>query len=45
MLFDPSYHTLPPVAAEINLSDKDTDILRRLAGEVAEIASLPAHWV
>ena len=43
MLHDPSHKTSPPVAAEINLSDKDTEILRRLAGEVAEIASLPIH--
>ena len=43
MLHDPSHHTPPPVAAEIKLSDKDTEILRRLAGEVAEIASLPVH--
>jgi hypothetical protein len=43
MLHDPSHHTPPPVAAQIKLSDKDTEILRRLAGEVAEIASLPVH--
>ncbi len=43
MLHDPSHHTPPPVAAEIKLSGKDTKILRQLAGEVAEIASLPVH--
>ncbi|MBM4103911.1 MAG: hypothetical protein FJ263_07655 [Planctomycetes bacterium] len=43
MLHDPSHHTLPPVAAEIQLSVKDTEILKRLAGEIAEIALLPVH--
>ncbi len=43
MLHDPSHHTPPPVAAEIKLSGKDAGILRRLAGEVAEIAMLPVH--
>ena len=43
MLHDPSNHTPPPVAQEIKLTSKDTDILRRLAGEVAKIASLPVH--
>jgi hypothetical protein len=43
MLHDPSHRTPPPVAAEINLSGKDTEILRRLAGKVAEIASLDVH--
>ena len=43
MLHDPSHHTPPPVAAEIKLSGKDTEILRRLASEVAEIASLGEH--
>jgi hypothetical protein len=43
MLHDPSHHTPAPVAAEIKLSDKDTEILRRLAGQVAEIAALPVH--
>ena len=43
MLHDPSHHSLPPVAAEIKLSNKDTETLKRLAGEVAEIASLPIH--
>ena len=43
MLHDPSHHTPPPVAREIKLSQKDTDILRRLAGEVAGIASNDVH--
>ncbi|HPS55326.1 MAG TPA: hypothetical protein PLP05_07000 [Sedimentisphaerales bacterium] len=43
MLHDPSHRTQPPVAAAINLSNKDANILRRLAGKVAEIASLPIH--
>ncbi len=43
MLHDPSHHTHPAVASEINLSQRDTDILRSLAGEVAEIASLDGH--
>jgi hypothetical protein len=43
MLHDPSHHTPPPVAAEIKLSAKDTDILLRLADQVAQIAALPVH--
>ncbi|MHC4508346.1 MAG: hypothetical protein ACYTAO_05220 [Planctomycetota bacterium] len=43
MLHDPSHRTPPPVASEIKLSTSDTDILRRLAGEVAEIASFDVH--
>ncbi len=43
MLHDPSHHTPPPAAEEIKLSGKDIDILRRLAGEVAEIAALDIH--
>jgi len=43
MLHDPSHHTPPPVAHEIKLSQKDTEILRRLAGEVAGIASKDIH--
>ncbi len=41
MLHDPSHHTPPPTVAEIKLSEKDNEILRRLADDVAEIASLP----
>ncbi|MCK5565100.1 MAG: hypothetical protein KAJ07_07615 [Planctomycetes bacterium] len=43
MLHDPSHYDPPPVAEEIDLSGKDTEILRRLAGAVAKIASLPVH--
>ena len=43
MIHDPSCHTPPPAGCEIKLSGKDTEILRRLAGEVAQIASLPVH--
>lgn len=43
MLHDPSHYESQPVAEEIRLSDGDKDILRRLAGELAEIAALPAH--
>ena len=43
MLHDPSHYMPPPLARQIKLSQKDKDILRRLAGEVAEIASLDTH--
>ncbi len=43
MLHDPSHITPPPVAEEIHLSHKDTEVLRRLADEVARIAALPVH--
>jgi hypothetical protein len=43
MLHDPSHHTPPPVAHEIKLLQKDKKILRRLAGEVARIASKDVH--
>ncbi len=43
MLHDPSHYEPPPVAEEIYLSGKDTEVLRCLAGEVAKIASLPVH--
>jgi hypothetical protein len=43
MLHDPSHYEPPPLAEEIKLCAKDTDILRRLAGEVADIAALPVH--
>ena len=43
MLHDPSHHAPEPVAVEIKLPLKDIEILRRLAGEVAQIASLPVH--
>jgi hypothetical protein len=43
MLHDPSHYEPPPLAEEIRLSSRDTDVLRRLAAEVAEIAALPVH--
>jgi len=43
MLHDPSHRTPLPVAEEIRLPPADRDILRRLASEVAEIATLPVH--
>ncbi len=41
MLHDPSHYEPPAPAEEIELSAADTDTLRRLASEVAEIAALP----
>ena len=43
MLHDPSHYTPPPIAELIHLSPRDKDILRGLAGQVAEIAALPVH--
>ena len=43
MLHDPSHYEPPPVAEEIKLAPTDTDILRRLASELAKIAALPVH--
>ena len=43
MLHDPSHYEPPPIAEEIKLNRQDTEILRRLASELAEIASLPVH--
>ncbi len=43
MLHDPSHHTPMPLVQQINLCPRDRDILRRLAGEVAQIAALPVH--
>ncbi len=43
MLHDPSHYEPPPIAEEIKLGQADIDVLGRLAGEVAEIAALPAH--
>ena len=43
MLHDPSHYEPPPIAEEIQLAPQDTDVLRRLAAEVAEIAALPVH--
>lgn len=43
MLHDPSHYCHPIEAEEIVLSQSDKDILRALAREVAEIATLPVH--
>jgi hypothetical protein len=43
MLHDPSHYEPPPLAEEIRLSPRDTDVLRRLASELAAIAELPVH--
>ena len=43
MLHDPSHYTPPPICEEIRLNQTDKDTLRRLAGELAEIATLPVH--
>ena len=43
MLHDPSHYEPPPIAHEIELSPADTDVLRGLASELAEYASLSVH--
>ena len=43
MLHDPSHYEPAPIAEPIRLSTRDTDVLRRLAGDLAEIAALPIH--
>ena len=43
MLHDPSHHTPPPQAVEVVLEQRDKEILRRLASELAEVAALPVH--
>jgi len=43
MLHDPSHVPEPVVAEEIVLPARDREILRRLAGELAEVASLSEH--
>ena len=43
MLHDPSHREAAPVAEEIRLGARDTDILRTLAGELADVAALPVH--
>jgi hypothetical protein len=43
MLHDPSHRTPLPVAEEVRLTAGDTDILRRLAADLAVIAALPVH--
>ncbi len=43
MLHDPEHIEAPPTDEEIMINDKEKDILRRLGGEIAEIAALPAQ--
>ncbi|MHC4982182.1 MAG: hypothetical protein ACYTF6_03310 [Planctomycetota bacterium] len=43
MLHDPSHVTAPPTDEPITLKDREKDVLRRLAGEIAEIAALPVQ--
>ena len=43
MLHDPSHQAVPEIAREIELKQEEVDILRSLAEEWAEIASLPVH--
>jgi len=43
MLHDPSHYEPPPIAREIAVSDNDSEILRALASDLAEIAALPIH--
>jgi hypothetical protein len=43
MLHDPSRYEPPPTAEEVILSEKDRDLLRRLATELAAVAALPVH--
>ena len=43
MLHDPSHYEPPPIAHEIKLDQPDIEILRQLASELAEYASLPVH--
>lgn len=43
MLHDPSHITSPEVAEEIQLEQFEIDVLKNLAEEWAEIASLPIH--
>ena len=43
MLHDPSHYEPPPAAEEIRLSPGEVEVLRRLAGELAEAAAGPVH--
>ena len=43
MLHDPSHYEPPPAAEEIRLAPGEVEVLRRLAGELAETAALPIH--
>jgi hypothetical protein len=43
MLHDPSHYEPPPIAHEIEIGPRDTEILRRLASELTDYAALPVH--
>jgi len=43
MLHSTGHHTPIPVAEEIRLNSRDKEVLRRLAGQLADIAALPVH--
>jgi hypothetical protein len=43
MLHDPSHYEAPVQAEEIILSSNDKEVLRRLGGQLAEIAALPVQ--
>ena len=43
MLHDPSHYEPPPIAHEIEIGPRDTEVLRRLASELAGYAALPIH--
>ncbi len=43
MLHDPSHQAVPEIAREIELKQEEVDVLRALAEDWAEIASLPVH--
>ena len=43
MLHDPDHVMPPPVTTEITLSAREIEILRHLADQVADIASLPVQ--
>ncbi|MCK5878781.1 MAG: hypothetical protein KAH24_03315 [Holophagae bacterium] len=43
MLHDPSHYEAPPIVEEITLKQDDVDILRNLASELAQAASLSVH--
>ena len=43
MLHDPSHYEPPAIAHEIEVSVRDTEILRGLASELAACAALPVH--
>jgi hypothetical protein len=43
MLHDPGSYTPPFIAEEINLTDQEKTVLRKLGREISRIASLPLH--